>query len=68
MIKKIACASAVVAALLAAAAPAAEAAPKPVPANGVPAAPLLNGILGSLEVGHPVTSLKTIVPTGVRGE
>ncbi|MFF8865244.1 MULTISPECIES: hypothetical protein [unclassified Streptomyces] len=67
MIKKIACASAVAAALLAAA-PAAEAAPKPAPASGVPAASLLNGLLGSLEVGHPVTSLKTIVPTGVRGE
>lgn len=67
MIKKLACLTALTAALLASA-PAAGAANRPAPPTGVPGASLVNGILGSLEIGHPVTSLKTLLPTDVRGE
>ncbi|MEU2059124.1 hypothetical protein [Streptomyces sp. NPDC013455] len=67
MIKKLACVSVLAAALLAAA-PAAEAAQRPAPPAGVPGGDLLKGLLGSLEIGHPVTSLRTLLPTGVRGE
>ncbi|MEU7427501.1 hypothetical protein [Streptomyces sp. NPDC040750] len=66
MIKKLAFATVLAAALLAAA-PAAEAAQSPGPSAGVPGAPLLEGLLGSLEVGHPATSLQSIVPGGVLG-
>ncbi|MFI5972570.1 hypothetical protein [Streptomyces sp. NPDC051452] len=73
MIKKLAFAIVLAAALLAAA-PAAEAAQGPGPSTGVPGpsagvpgAPLLEGLLGSLEVGHPATSLQSIVPGGVLG-
>ncbi|MES4892370.1 hypothetical protein [Streptomyces sp. NPDC096012] len=67
MIKKLACVTVVAAALLAAA-PAAEAAAQhPVPSSGAPGASLLNGLLGSLEVGHPATSLQTLLPTGLAG-
>ncbi len=67
MIKKLACVTALAAALLASA-PTAGAATRPAPPTGVPGASLLNGILGSLEIGHPVTSLRTLLPTDVRGE
>ncbi|POX64153.1 hypothetical protein C3492_07205 [Streptomyces sp. Ru62] len=66
MIKKLACVTVLTAALLASAATA-EATPRPAPPTGVPGAALLDGILGSLEIGHPATSLRTILPTGVRG-
>ncbi|MFF4709877.1 hypothetical protein ACFY2V_00465 [Streptomyces eurythermus] len=68
MIKKLTCASALAAALLAAAAPAAGAADTvrpPLPA--APGVALLSGLLGSLETGNPVTSLNTLLPTGVQG-
>ncbi|CAM5472554.1 MULTISPECIES: hypothetical protein [Streptomyces] len=67
MIKKLACVTALTAALLASAATA-EATTRPAPPTGAPGAALLDGILGSLEIGHPVTSLRTVLPTGVRGE
>ncbi|MEU1006868.1 hypothetical protein [Streptomyces sp. NPDC005890] len=67
MIKKLACVTVLAAALLAAA-PAAEAAQLPAPHTAVPGGALLNGILGSLEVGHPATSLRTLLPTGLQGE
>ncbi|KOV95540.1 hypothetical protein [Streptomyces sp. NRRL B-3648] len=67
MIKKLACVTALAAAFLAAA-PTAEAAQRPAPPTAVPGAALLDGILGSLEVGHPVTSLRTLLPRGLRTE
>ncbi|MET8771980.1 hypothetical protein [Streptomyces sp. NPDC004658] len=67
MIKKLACVTALTAALLAAA-PTAGAAIRPAPPTAVPGGSLLDGVLGSLEIGHPVTSLRTLLPTGVRGE
>jgi hypothetical protein len=69
MIKKLACASAVAATLLAAApaAQAADAARRPAPDSAVPGAALLTSLLGSLEMGNPVTSLTTLLPEGVRG-
>ncbi|MEG3628065.1 hypothetical protein [Streptomyces poriticola] len=70
MIKKLACVSVLAAAALASA-PAAQAAPAavpdPGPARGVPGAPFLQGLLGSLEVGHPVASPRSLLPTGVLG-
>ncbi|MFG2356399.1 hypothetical protein [Streptomyces sp. NPDC048521] len=66
MIKKLACVTVMAAALLAAA-PAAGAAPGPHSSTGAPGASLLRGLLGSLEVGHPATSLQTILPPGVTG-
>ncbi|MGW2097289.1 hypothetical protein ACWCPX_06160 [Streptomyces olivaceoviridis] len=66
MVKKLACVTALTAALLASAATA-EAGTRPAPPTGAPGAALLDGILGSLEIGHPVTSLRTVLPTGVRG-
>ncbi|MFH9398618.1 hypothetical protein ACH4JS_02365 [Streptomyces sp. NPDC017638] len=69
MIKKLACASALAATLLAAApaAEAADAARLPAPDATVPGSALLRGLLGSLEAGNPVTSLTTLLPEGVRG-
>ncbi|MCZ0205217.1 hypothetical protein ACIG54_16880 [Streptomyces achromogenes] len=70
MIKKLTCASALATALLATAAPAAgaaEAVRSPVPAAGAPGVALLSSLLGSLETGNPVTSLNTLLPTGVLG-
>ncbi|MBU6533505.1 hypothetical protein ACFUIW_19975 [Streptomyces sp. NPDC057245] len=68
MIKKLACVSVLAAALLVSA-PLAEAAPVPVPepSAGVPGGPLLNGLLGSLEVGHPATSPQSLLPAGILG-
>ncbi|MFJ7147871.1 hypothetical protein ACIQVT_06690 [Streptomyces sp. NPDC100445] len=66
MIRKLVCASVLAAAFLAAA-PAAEAAVKPVPSAGVPGAPLLRGLLGALEVGNPMASPQSLVPRGVLG-
>ncbi|MFJ4470981.1 hypothetical protein ACIP2X_26355 [Streptomyces sp. NPDC089424] len=66
MIKKLVCVS-VMATALVAAAPAAQAAPAPDPTQEVPATALLSGVLGALEVGHPVTSLNTILPNGLTG-
>ncbi|MEV7994796.1 hypothetical protein AB0O67_23635 [Streptomyces sp. NPDC086077] len=66
MIKKLMCVS-VMAAALVAAAPAAQAAPAPDTTKEVPGSALLGGLLGSLEVGHPVTPLNTILPSGVLG-
>ncbi|MFE0811824.1 hypothetical protein ACFW4M_33400 [Streptomyces sp. NPDC058794] len=66
MIKKLACASVMAIALLAAA-PAAEAAPDPAPSSGIPGGPLLNGLLGSLEIGHPATSPQSLLPEGLVG-
>ncbi|MEU6592604.1 hypothetical protein ABZ923_25815 [Streptomyces sp. NPDC046881] len=65
MIKKLACVTVLATALLAAA-PTAEAAPRPAPPTAVPGAALLNGVLGSLEVGHPVTSLRTLLPADLQ--
>ncbi|MFB9463200.1 hypothetical protein [Streptomyces cinereospinus] len=64
MIKKLACVSVLATALLAAApaAQAAPAAPAPGSSGTVPGVSLLDGLLGSLEIGHPVTSLKTLLP------
>ncbi|GAA3307714.1 hypothetical protein GCM10020295_67410 [Streptomyces cinereospinus] len=38
--------------------------PPPAPGSSgtVPGVSLLDGLLGSLEIGHPVTSLKTLLP------
>ncbi|MCS0605379.1 hypothetical protein NX794_29860 [Streptomyces sp. LP11] len=66
MIKKLACAT-VVAAALVASAPAAEAAPTPGTSTGAPGTSLLNGLLGSLEIGYPATSLSTLLPAGLTG-
>ncbi|MBX4174847.1 MULTISPECIES: hypothetical protein [Streptomyces rochei group] len=66
MIKKLACASVMATALLAAA-PAAEAAPEPGPSTGVPGGPLLDGLLGTLEIGHPATSPQSLLPEGLLG-
>ncbi|MFF9049439.1 hypothetical protein [Streptomyces parvulus] len=66
MIKKLACVSVLAAALLVSA-PVAHSAPAPGPSGGVPGAPLLNGLLGSLEVGHPATSPQSLLPQGVLG-
>ncbi|MFI9610722.1 hypothetical protein ACIHCM_03260 [Streptomyces sp. NPDC052023] len=66
MIKKLVCVSVMSTALLAAA-PAAQAAPAPDSSGEVPASRLLGGLLGTLEVGHPVTSLSTILPSGLAG-
>jgi hypothetical protein len=65
MIKKFACVSAMAVALLASA-PTAQAA-SPTPSSGAPGVPLLDGLLGSLEVGHPVTSPRTLLPAGITG-
>ncbi|MDL5205882.1 hypothetical protein [Streptomyces sp. ALI-76-A] len=65
MIKKLACVSVLAVALLSA--PAAQAAPAPGPSAGAPGAPFLGGLLGSLEVGHPATSLRSLLPSGVLG-
>ncbi|MEV4338330.1 hypothetical protein [Streptomyces sp. NPDC049590] len=68
MIKKLTCASALAAVLLACAAPAAGAADAVrSPAPGAPGASLLSGLLGSLETGNPPTSLNTLLPAGVLG-
>ncbi len=70
MLVRASCLSALTAALLASAPAshaAAVAAPLPAPSAGAPGAPLVGGLLGSLEVGHPVTSLRTLVPAGVLG-
>ncbi|MEW2508792.1 hypothetical protein [Streptomyces sp. NPDC046870] len=67
MIKKLACVTVLTAALLASAATA-EAGTRSTPPTAVPGAALLDGILGSLEIGHPATSLRTVLPPGVRGE
>ncbi|MGQ5593375.1 hypothetical protein ACUJ8N_09190 [Streptomyces sp. ESR1.13] len=64
MIKKLACVSVMATAVLVAA-PLAEAAPEPGPSTGVPGGPLLNGLLGSLEVGHPATSPQSLLPAGL---
>ncbi|WP_320776439.1 hypothetical protein [Streptomyces sp. CRN 30] len=67
MIRKLACVSVLAVALLSAA-PAAQAAHTvPGPSGGVPAAPLLEGLLGALEVGNPATSPRSLVPAGVLG-
>ncbi|MCW5249630.1 MULTISPECIES: hypothetical protein [unclassified Streptomyces] len=80
MVKRLVCVSVLSAAVLASAAatataaPAAPAAPaepsvpavSAVPLPGAPGVPLLEGVLGSLEVGHPVTSLTALLPDGVR--
>jgi hypothetical protein len=66
MIKKLACLSVLAAALLASA-PAAGAAVPPVPHAAVPGGALLAGLLGSVEAGHPATSLRTLLPEGVQG-
>ncbi|MDQ1037228.1 opacity protein-like surface antigen [Streptomyces sp. V3I8] len=68
MIKKIACVSVMAVALLTAApaAQAAAAAP-PAPSAGAPGADLLNGLLGSLEIGNPARSPSTLLPTGILG-
>ncbi|MFF5531460.1 hypothetical protein ACFY71_03110 [Streptomyces cinerochromogenes] len=67
MIKKFTCITVLAAALLAAA-PAAEAAQRPAPPTAVPGGALLNGLLGSLEVGHPVTSLRALLPARLQGQ
>ncbi|MGW2030155.1 hypothetical protein [Streptomyces sp. NPDC001811] len=67
MIKELACVTVLTTALLAAAATA-EAGTRPAPHTAVPGAALLDGVLGSLEIGHPATSLRTVLPSGVRGE
>ncbi|MFG2603422.1 hypothetical protein ACGFT2_07725 [Streptomyces sp. NPDC048514] len=67
MIKKLACVTVLAASLLATA-PAAEAAQAPAPSTGAPGASLLNGLLGTLEIGHPATSLQTLLPTGLVGK
>ncbi|MFJ8150560.1 hypothetical protein ACIQ8D_26605 [Streptomyces sp. NPDC096094] len=66
MIKKLACASVMATALLASA-PAAEAAPAPGPSAGVPGGPLLDSLLGTLEIGHPATSPQSLLPEGILG-
>ncbi|MFD8433244.1 MULTISPECIES: hypothetical protein [Streptomyces] len=66
MIKKLACVSVMATALLVSA-PAAEAAPVPNPSAGVPGGRLLDGLLGSLEVGHPATSPQSLLPQGLVG-
>ncbi|WP_161224326.1 hypothetical protein [Streptomyces sp. SID8352] len=81
MVKRLVCVSVLSAAVLAStatatatAAPAAPATPSEpsvpavsaVPLPGAPGVPLLEGVLGSLEVGHPVTSLTALLPDGVR--
>ncbi|MFD0319011.1 hypothetical protein [Streptomyces flavalbus] len=67
MIKNLVRVSVLAAALLATAVPAAQAAWHPVPSAGVPGAPFLNGVLGSLELGHPASSPQSLVPSGVLG-
>ncbi|MFE5397892.1 hypothetical protein ACFQ9U_25435 [Streptomyces sp. NPDC056568] len=66
MIKKLACVSVMATALLASA-PAAVAAPTPGPSSGVPGGPLLDGLLGTLEVGNPATSPQSLLPQGLLG-
>ncbi|MFJ8806537.1 hypothetical protein [Streptomyces sp. NPDC102490] len=66
MIKKLACVSVMATALLVSA-PLAEAAPVPDPSAGVPGGALLDGLLGSLEVGHPATSPQSLLPQGILG-
>lgn len=66
MIKKLACVCVMATSLLLSA-PLAEAAPVPEPSAGVPGGPLLNGLLGSLEVGHPATSPQSLLPKGILG-
>ncbi|WP_221348622.1 hypothetical protein [Streptomyces beigongshangae] len=69
MIKKIACVSVLAGTLLATAPTAqAAAAAAPVPPAGAPGAGLLNGLLGSLEVGNPVASPSTLLPAGLVGK
>ncbi|MGP2438706.1 hypothetical protein [Streptomyces sp. JW3] len=68
MTKKLVCVSVLAAAFLTAA-PLAQAAPAPGPdaLGGVPSAPLLKGLLGALEIGHPATSPQSLLPAGVLG-
>ncbi|MEU6452527.1 MULTISPECIES: hypothetical protein [unclassified Streptomyces] len=66
MIKKLVCVS-VLAATVLVSAPAAVAAPAPDPSAGVPGAPLLSGLLGTLEVGHPAASPRSLLPAGILG-
>ncbi|MEU4658359.1 hypothetical protein AB0G32_31255 [Streptomyces sp. NPDC023723] len=66
MTKKLVCVSVLAAAFLTAA-PLAQAAPAPDPLSGVPSAPLLKGLLGALEIGHPATSPQSLLPAGVLG-
>ncbi|GGS19661.1 hypothetical protein GCM10010259_37950 [Streptomyces daghestanicus] len=67
MTKKLLCASLLAATALVTAAPAAQAAPAPGPAGPVPVAPLLDGLLGSLEIGNPATSPQSLLPAGLLG-
>ncbi|MEW2267758.1 hypothetical protein ACGF5T_35795 [Streptomyces sp. NPDC047853] len=66
MIKKLACLSVMATALLASAPPA-VAAPTPGPSSGIPGGPLLDGLLGTLEVGNPATSPQSVLPAGLLG-
>ncbi|MFG3099148.1 hypothetical protein ACGFZL_01210 [Streptomyces sp. NPDC048182] len=69
MIKQLATVTVLAASVLAAAPVAQAAAPaaRPGPSAGVPGAPLLDGLLGILEVGHPAASAQSLVPGGVLG-
>ncbi|MFF8093134.1 hypothetical protein [Streptomyces sp. NPDC016675] len=66
MIKKLACVSVMATALLASA-PAAVAAPTSGPSSDIPGGPLLDGLLGTLEVGNPATSPQSLLPEGLLG-
>ncbi|MBC7306425.1 MAG: hypothetical protein H5T80_05755 [Dietzia sp.] len=68
MIKKLVCVTVLATALLTAA-PAAQAATahQPAPPAGIPGGPLLSGLLGSLEVGHPMASPQSLISAGVLG-
>ncbi|MFV0137317.1 hypothetical protein ACLGIH_29690 [Streptomyces sp. HMX87] len=65
-IKQLGFVSGVAVALLASA-PAAPAAPAHGTSAGVPGGALLDGLLGSLEIGNPATSLQSLLPTGIAG-
>ncbi|MDQ0785089.1 hypothetical protein [Streptomyces sp. B3I8] len=39
--------------------------PRPAPSATAPGAPLVGGLLGAPEAGHPATPLRTLVPVGV---
>ncbi|MET9252754.1 hypothetical protein [Streptomyces sp. NPDC003717] len=74
MIKQLATVTVLAASVLAAApvaqaavAQAAAPAVRPGPSAGVPGAPLLDGLLGILKVGHPAASAQSLVPGGVLG-
>ncbi|MFE6286644.1 hypothetical protein [Streptomyces sp. NPDC057877] len=68
MIKNLVRVSVLAAALVATAVPAAQAAAAhPVPSAGIPGAPLLDGVLGALEVGNPAASPQSLLPAGVLG-